>query len=242
MNTPSIIQSLWIGEALSVMEKLCIASFLQNDHQVHLYVYEDVLGVPEGVVLLDANEIIPADRIFKYKDYDSYAGFSNLFRYKLLYEKGHYWVDSDVVCLKHFQSGTAHAFAGERLEQPNRMIAANCVIKAPEGSLIMEYCYRESAKQDPGLLTWGKSGPHLLTKAIAKFGMRCYVADPPVFCPINWWEWDQIINQQTDAAILERAQSVHLWNEMWRRNGVDKAGVFDEKCLYEQLKQTYLAS
>ena len=235
-SAPSIIQSLWIGESLSAMEKLCMASFLQNGHSFHLYVYEEIRGVPEGVILLDANEIIPAERIFKYKDYNSYAGFSNLFRYKLLFEKGNYWVDTDVVSLSHFQSDEEHVFAGERLQQPNRMIAATSVIKAPEGSLVMEYCFRESDRQDPGSLKWGKTGPHLLTEAIAKFGMRRCVADPPVFCPINWWEWDQIINVQADAVILEQAQSVHLWNEMWRRNDIDKAGVFDQRCIFERIR------
>ena len=38
----NIIQSLWIGEELSVMEQLCLSSFVKNGHEVHLYTYEDV--------------------------------------------------------------------------------------------------------------------------------------------------------------------------------------------------------
>jgi hypothetical protein len=82
-----IIQSLWIGDRLSVMERLCISSFLQNGHEFHLYVYQDTAGVPPGTVLRDGNEILPSERIFTYREHQSYAGFANFFRYKLMLEK-----------------------------------------------------------------------------------------------------------------------------------------------------------
>ena len=31
-----VVQGLWIGDRLSVMERLSIASFLRNGHQYHL--------------------------------------------------------------------------------------------------------------------------------------------------------------------------------------------------------------
>ena len=58
------IQSLWIGERLSTIERLSIQSFLTNGHEYHLYVYSDVGEVPSGVVLKDASSIIPRDGIF----------------------------------------------------------------------------------------------------------------------------------------------------------------------------------
>ena len=38
----SVIQSLWIGERLSVMEQLSIRSYLDQGHPFHLYVYSPV--------------------------------------------------------------------------------------------------------------------------------------------------------------------------------------------------------
>ncbi len=99
---PDVIQRLWIGERLSPMERLSITSFLRNGHPFHLYVYGKPDGVPEGTVVLDANEILPSSRIFKYAAHNTYAGFANFFRYKLLSEKGGWWVDADTVCLKPF--------------------------------------------------------------------------------------------------------------------------------------------
>ena len=32
---------------------------------------------------------------------------------------------------------------------------------------------------------------------------------------------------------------IHLWNEHWRRNDIDKETQYPENCLYEQLKKLY---
>ena len=146
------------------MEQLSMASFLRNGHPFHLYVYDDLPGVPKGVVLKDANQIIPERKIFKYKDFDSCAGFSNLFRYRLLLEKGSYWADLDVVCLRPFSADSEYVFCKQRdpgflrpvkFRQPFFSVA-NCVIKAPIDSVIMRYCYDQSAARDPEALMWGK--------------------------------------------------------------------------------------
>jgi hypothetical protein len=63
------------------MERLSIASFLANGHDYHLYAYEDLENAPAGIVVKTADEIIPRSLIFQYKNYPSYAGFSNFFRY-----------------------------------------------------------------------------------------------------------------------------------------------------------------
>src|SRR6185369_8610758 len=108
-----VIQGLWIGAELSVMEQLSVASFLQNGHEYQLYVYDEVQNVPAGAVIKNANEILPASRIFQYKHQASYAGFANFFRYKLLLERGGWWVDTDVVGLKPFDFADEYVFASE---------------------------------------------------------------------------------------------------------------------------------
>ena len=45
-----IIQGLWVGPELSVMEQLSVSSFLRHGHQYHLYVYDDVKNVPAGTL------------------------------------------------------------------------------------------------------------------------------------------------------------------------------------------------
>ena len=102
-----IINSLWIGLPLSLMERLSITSFLQNSHEYHLYRYDEIANVPDGTVLRDAAEILPASEIFYYRrggGRGSVAAFADLFRYKLLLEKGGWWVDTDMVVCRRFIS------------------------------------------------------------------------------------------------------------------------------------------
>lgn len=252
MNPVVTIQSLWIGEQLSIMEQLACVSFLQNGHTFHLYIYDDVAGVPEGVVLKDANEMIPASRIFKYKDHNSYAGFANLFRYKLLLEKGGYWVDTDMVCLKPFPLAPDYVFASELTPYSARAIwrrpyqIASCLIKTPAGSEIMNYCYSEATKADPTMLRWGETGPYLLTAAVQKFRMQSYMTPPHAFCPVNPRQWHQLIsglsigNSGMRTIARYSPYAVHLWHDRWRRHKLDKSATFSRNSIYEQLKRRYL--
>ena len=249
-----VIQSLWIGEKLSVMEQLCISSFLTNCHPFHLYTYGDVKNVPEGVVLKDASNIIPRDKIFKNKDRDIYAGFSDFFRYKLLFEKGNYWCDMDVVCLRPFEIRSDYVFANSKiLKSANNLNetsgVTSCVIKVPPESEIMNYCHEVSKNKNPQELEWGDIGPRLLRIAVKKFNFEKYVARVETFCPVDWSHWQRFLSRSplviwTEMAkmALFRTKGVHLWNEMWRLDGVDKNAVFPESCIYEQLKRRYLGA
>jgi mannosyltransferase OCH1-like enzyme len=233
------------------MEKLSMVSFLQNGHPYHLYTYKDIKGVPDKVILKDAKRIISEENIFKYRNYNSYAGFSNLFRYKLLLEKGGFWVDTDVVCLKPFQFISDYVFASENYvsyEKKTITQVTNCVIKVPAGSKIMGYCYEQSLAKNPNELKWGETGPKLISKAVLKqFKMHSQVQNPTTFCPIPYQFWKFFIadniNLEDAVKITELTNdsySIHLYNEMWRRNNVNKNESFAPDSIFEKLKKRYL--
>jgi mannosyltransferase OCH1-like enzyme len=236
MNT--IIQGLWIGPELSVMERMSIASFLANGHEYHLYVYDDVKHIPEGVLVCDANEILPSSMIFQYKHSKSYAGFANFFRYQLLLNKGGWWVDTDVVCLKPFSFADEHVFASE--EHKGKRIANNGIIKAPVASPLMAYVCEICRSKDPQQLVWGETGPRLLDEAIRRFSLEKYTRPYQVFCPLGFEEWAKVLDPGANHVMDEAAYAVHLWNEMWRRENRDKNEQYHPDCLYEQLKRKYL--
>ncbi|MGH6628918.1 MAG: glycosyltransferase [Burkholderiales bacterium] len=116
------VQSLWIGGELSKLEQLCIRSFLANDHEFKLYVYEDVGNVPAGTFLADANEIVGAERIFPEKSGGSLGAFSDLFRFELLGHKGGVWVDMDLVCLRPLDFSYEYLFGWEDSDRINTAI------------------------------------------------------------------------------------------------------------------------
>jgi mannosyltransferase OCH1-like enzyme len=227
------IQTLWIGEALSPMERLCLTSFLQHGHDVHLYVYEEVRNIPAGVTVRDAAEILPASRIFRYREHNSVAGFANFFRYKLLHERGGWWVDTDIICLRPFTFEDEYVFGAE-ISYKQRIVN-NCVIRASAGSAIMERAWHTCDARDPTTLKWGETGPKLLTQLVEELGLDRYVQGPEVFCPIPWSEWRKLAYPDTKLKFPRTTRAVHLWNEMWRRNGVDK-NALDAEQLYARLQ------
>jgi mannosyltransferase OCH1-like enzyme len=230
-----IIQGLWIGSGLSVMERLSIISFLRNGHEYHLYTYNDLPHVPDGVVIKDANRVLPASAIFQYKDRPSYAGFANYFRYQLLLERGGWWADTDVVCLRPFDFAPEYVFASEAAG--GRIVVNNGVIKAPAESEIMACAVGVCQTKRPDQLVWGETGPKLLTELVRKYRLDEYQQPYEVFCPIE--DWHKVLEPYV-AAIPETAYAIHLWNSMWQFGNQDKNAKYHPGCLYEQLKTKYL--
>lgn len=239
-----IVQGLWIGERLSTMERLSIESFLQNGHDYHLYVYDKMQNVPAGACLMDANEILPASRIFQYgpaagEGRGSVAGFSNYFRYKLLLERGGYWADMDVVCLKlfDFEAPIVISTESRARDQPGPK-AANAVLKSPAVSEFMRRCWEECEASDPARIVWGETGPQLVERVVAELGVQQYMHPIDVFCPIRWYTPLRMIRGR--ESIEPHWHAVHLSHEIWRRRGWNKDGRYPPTSIYEQLKARYL--
>ncbi len=239
-----IVQSLWIGEKLSLLEQLCIKSFLKNQHEYHLYVYGDVKNIPLGTTVLDGNEILPKESIFTYQQgigKGSYSGFSNFFRYQLLLKKGGWWVDTDFVCLKPLDFTTEYVFASEYTVKFS--IPTSGIIKAPKQSEFALYCWDSCQTHDITQLQWGVTGPRLIGKAVEEFQLKDYVNTPDTFCPLNYRNTPDLnlINPEYDLDVISKnCYTIHLWNEMWRRKGIGKDEKYHKNCLYEKLKSKYL--
>ena len=113
--TKLVVQSLWVGDRLSRMEYYSIKSFLVLGYTFHLYTYNKVKNVPKGTIIKDASKIMPKKEIFELKEKKTYLPFSDIWRYKLLYDKGGYWVDLDMIALKRFDFKEPPVFSSERI-------------------------------------------------------------------------------------------------------------------------------
>lgn len=234
---PDVIQSLWIGPRLSVMERLCVASYLAAGHPFHLYAYEAMENVPEGAEVKNGEEILPASMIFTYRKEKSVSAFSNFFRYKLLLEKGGWWVDTDTVCLKPFDFDAPYVIATEPWK---RITPTTAVIKAPAGSPAMAHAWDVCQSKDRSALKWGEVGPRLMATLVKKFSLTSYLQPERVFCPFAFDSWHRALEEDASLPeIDETTRAVHFWNEMWRRDGRDKDGDYPPNCLYERLKRKF---
>ncbi len=234
-----VIQGLWIGTELSAMERMCINSFLRNGHRFHLFVYSDVKNIPAGTVVKDGEEVLPASAIFRYRDNGSYSGFSNFFRYELLWKYGGWWVNLDTICLRPFQFADDYVIGSEPVAAGGSHPISG-VIKAPAHSALMQYLTEVCRGKDRASLSWGETGPKLVAEAIGRLSLEDHVQASDAFCPVGWYDWDQVIEPEPPITLGAPSVAIHLWNEMWRRHGRDKNAVYHPECLYERLKARYL--
>ncbi len=216
-STGDVVQSLWIGK-LSRLERVCMASFVEQGHPYHLYVYDEPQGVPAGVVLKDASKILDRPEIFRNQrgaGKGSFAAFSDLFRYKMLLENGGWWVDTDIFCLRRFEFVSPYVFGAE--DKP----VASGVIKVPRDCELMRRCYAAARRIDGGTVLWNEY-VDLLMRGVSDLDLLRYVLDPVHFSPILWHEIPRYVRGKRVYVASPGSYAVHLYNEMWRRNKLDK--------------------
>lgn len=261
------IQTLWIGDRLSRLERLCLSSFVyHHPGQVDLFTYAPVANVPEGVSRCDANEIIPQSSVFSYFQ-GSYAGFADLFRWKLLHERGGYWIDTDMLCIRPFDFDEAIVF-GKETESYGKIFwsAAVGVLRFPQGHEVTQYMldrclnphrpdpydrprqtmrkwFRRQFSRTISPVTWGGAGgPKGFAYAVEKFQLEPFMQDNTVFYPVHGTLWRSPFDTtyEGDYALFQKTRAVHLWNEMLRSNGFDKDAPFQKGSLVDHYERKYV--
>ncbi len=204
--------------------------------------------------MLPGEAVLPRTRIFRYTEPSygrraklrslifgskkgSYAGFANLFRYKLLLEKGGWWVDLDTICLRPFDFPGEYVFSSEMHEGAD--VVDLGAVKVPAGAAIADYLFQESDRM-PKKLYFGDNGPALMGRAVERFHMEQNVQPSRAFCPIACDDWESVLRPGEYPSLGPETFAVHFWNEMWRRDGRDKDATYPPDCLYERLKSKYL--
>jgi len=235
------VNSYWGGGPLTRLEFLCVSSFVQNGARYNLYTYDDPGGVPDGVTVCDASEILPAERMFLYPagtlNEGSLSGFSNLFRYTLLQRDGGWWVDTDVCCLRAFETDRDELYVREE-KRSGEFFVASCLFRAPPESKVLSYCLEGFARKDVSKVVHGETGPALLTDAVRDCGREGAVQPAERFLPVPWWEYERLLSD--DQLAIDRCFTVHFWNTMLRTAGVDKNADFPKNSVFERLKRRYL--
>lgn len=233
--TPCV--SLWIGPSLGAVERACLKSVLRQGHPLALYCYSPPAGVPDGVELRDAAQIIPQHRIIRHKS-GSVALFADWFRYELQRRGLGTWLDTDIYLLKPLDGENAYLL-GE--EEPGRI--NNGVMRIPSDSPLLppllamfeEKCvpfwlpprarlaawWRLRTTGSSGLadMHWGSTGPQALSALAARHGLAHLAEPPQVFYPARWQdaEWIRDPGVALQDVITGQTVALHLWNERIKR-------------------------
>jgi hypothetical protein len=154
----------------------------------------------------------------------------------MLLERGGWWVDTDVVCLRPFHFQTEHVFASEATRDGST--PTSCVIRAPRGSAAMQLAWERCDARDAATLGWGETGPRLVKEIVRECGLEELVQAPEVFCPLPFFAWRTIVDGPPPR-FAEPTRAVHLWNDMWRRAGTRKDDV-PPQTLYAELMDEVL--
>src|SRR5690606_17267238 len=168
------------GKTLSKIELLTIHSFLKYGYRFRLWLYEPLeTPLPNGVILADAHEIIPREKVFRYKNKNQFghgkgsvAGFSDIFRYKLLYEKGGWWTDMDITCLSPLFHEKTYFF-----RKHHQLNVVGNILKCPKNSVLMKRCYEEAINEiDENNTDWHKP-IDILNKHINELQLQLYIVN-----------------------------------------------------------------
>jgi hypothetical protein len=253
------IQMLWVRGDLSRMERLSLRSFLAQGHPVMLYTYDSPGNVPGGVEVRDAREIVD-EKFAPTGDKPAfgkgtYGAFSDFFRYSLLHKKGGWWADLDVVAIRPWAS-FPDVVAASTSEKDYGRIANGFVMRFPAGHDVMEKCLHALKPERLPHMGIDETGPLLLHRILGRAGVEACCQAPHVFGPVPWnASWQLLRTWRDRISIGELKQrirrphlsmqfrsdtaAIHLWNEMWKNEGIDKHAKKDPSCLYEKLQRQF---
>lgn len=217
-----VFQAFWAGGPLTPYEALCLKSFVTHGHGVDLYSFDPNLNVPDGVRVCDASAVSSPDSFFVYEDgfgKGSPSAFANLFRYKLLAQKGGWWIDTDVVCLTDDVPDLGEFFASEDAELINV-----AVMRFPPAHPLVLRCL-EQARALGSSVRWGDTGPRLFTRLARERGLSGSALPSSTCYPVHYSDAADLLRPAKFEAVRDKIQSslfVHLWNQMLVQKGVRK--------------------
>ncbi len=197
VRRPTVFHGFWDGPPLGPLRYSCLKSFVELGHQFELYVYGP-LDVPRGVVLMDAEQIIPRSEIFYYQnpriDDPDESGkdlgpFSDLFRFKLLAERGGWWSDVDTICLSPSIPPVERAWASECPEMGGVRIGTSQISFRRGDPVAVELYSRCHALSRTNFSPREALGPMLISRTIHELGLADNeFGSPDRFYPIRWIE------------------------------------------------------
>jgi hypothetical protein len=247
-----VVQGFWQGD-FTTMERLCVRSFLANGHDFYLYIYGEVKGVPAGVHLMDANEILPESEVGTFRCAQQ---FSDAFRVALLLKKGGFYSDLDNCLLKPLDFKTGYVFYRDYDEATISLALS----KAPAGAPFLQHCYefvQSMSPEERSRLSWQEIGSELILGAVEYFKLTDFAVSGRTFDPVHHARVRDLVDPAAKFD-LSNSYSVHLFHAAWNSGPEDKTGegfdlnlppgellltdrTYHPNCLYEQLKRKYNA-
>lgn len=226
--------TLWIGPALGRCERACLRSVVRQGHRLTLYCYDEVQGIPEGVEVRDASEILPRERIIRHRR-GSVALFSNWFRYELQRLGRGIWVDADYYLVAPLDFDQPYIYGIE----DDAGYINTAVLLLPQDSVLVTSLLslfdqaevppwlplrhrlsaalrlRRTGRTDVSRMPWGSTGPRALTALAHRHGLDRWALPREILYPLRG---RRVACIRDPSCTLEQilhttSKGLHLWNE-----------------------------
>lgn len=238
---PTIV-SFWHGP-MSWLERLSIASFMRAGHQVEVYAYDAVDGLPADAIARDAAEVLPRDKLVFYKGKGTPGVFSDYFRMSVLRQGRGVYADLDVYCVRPIKGPPDYLMAYERPGSIN-----GAVLHIPADAPLLDdllaiFTIAHRPLLEPFLppfrrlevaarrlfgehiapedMQYGATGPMALTYYMRRRGLEGLVRPSTVLYPIPYAGIPALMQPGTsiDPSITSDTLAVHLWRSQLTRRG-----------------------
>jgi hypothetical protein len=218
--------SFWHG-TLNPFAYACLASFPQAGASLRVFSYDPRLDLPPGVRLEDASAICPNEsliRRFVVNGKPSIATFADMFRYRMIRDKGYCWVDTDILCLHKPSFGGDGAIFCRQADAVGTSLVNNAVLRLPPSHPALAELVATAEAAVDADQRWGALGPFLLTPVLTKYDLYDRALDSHVCYPIEPEQfWKLFLPAYRDWAheATRGATFVHLWSEAIAWSGYD---------------------
>ncbi len=264
MTLPTIA-SLWVGDRVSWLEQLCLQSFLDHGHEVILYAYDKIEGVPAGVKMENANDILPADTIIRHAKTGSPAYHADVFRLHLMMKTDYIWADTDAYCCQPWvrEGGHFHGWISDEkpivnngvlgLPKDSKTLAAMVEFTSDEYPIPPWFTDKHKAKlqasKDAGegvhvsLLPWGVWGPDAITWFLQETGEIEHSMPGHMLYPVPFKLAGVTLNpnrmNKAKSFVKDDTLSIHLWGRRFRNVAGKYGGVPQPGCLVHELLEKH---
>ncbi len=214
------VATFWAGGPLPALDRACLASFALSGHPVTLFSFEQIDGLPDGVVRANAADIVSRESMsaFLYEGVANLSHFSDYFRYKLFAVRGDAWIDTDLLMLAPLpEDDGGNIFAKET---PASICGAIMRIGRNEPALA-ELLRRTEALMHTDLV-WGATGPRLLNQVLGADTILRQARPANAFFPVHYDDFTKPLLPEMAAeceALCAGAHTLHLWNNIIVRLG-----------------------
>jgi hypothetical protein len=220
---PSLAFGTFFDGQLARQERACLGSFVRAGHDVSLFSYDPV-ALPDGVIGRDAAEILPASALFRDssggRHHGTVAQFSNQFRYTMIAKTGLAWIDTDVICLR-----ANWPAADWLLARQDHCLINTAVLGLPRDHPLVARAI-DVTERLRGVPVWSLTGPHLITTLVGEWGLEPCLMPTDALYPLHYSRAGELLRPLRPGErfhIPDGALCIHLWNEVLRLKGHDKA-------------------